>query len=79
MLLIATCMLSCKTQNKEATEENTTLDTIKTETKKKKQRPISYKNGKFFDIEGRQMLYGGKDSIQHFDITEMNIMQLISL
>ena len=34
-----------------------------------KRRPVSIENGKFFEIDGKKMLYGGKDSAQHFDIT----------
>lgn len=40
-----------------------------TEVTPKKQRPISVDNGKFFEQEGKKMLYGGEDDQQHFDIT----------
>lgn len=35
----------------------------------KKQRPVAFDNGKFFEKDGKQMLYGGKDESQHFDIS----------
>lgn len=35
----------------------------------KKQRPVALENGKFFEVNGREMLWGGEDSTQHFDIT----------
>jgi uncharacterized protein DUF3179 len=34
----------------------------------KKQRPVAMENGKFFEIDGVKMLYGGEDSSQHFII-----------
>ncbi|WP_170309834.1 aldose epimerase family protein [Seonamhaeicola maritimus] len=40
---------------------------------KKKKRPIALENGKFFESDGRKMLYGGKDSIQHFDISNSSL------
>lgn len=33
-----------------------------------KQRPISYETGKFFEKNGKQLLYGG-DSTEHFDVS----------
>ena len=35
----------------------------------KKKRPIASENGKFFEISGKKMLYGGEDKNQHFDIS----------
>ncbi len=62
-------IISCK--------NNQTTEKIETEVKKeqkeevtpKKQRPVALENNKFFEVNGKKMLYGGKDSIQHFDIT----------
>jgi len=68
LLLILASSLTCKKDERKATEENNDT-TVKTDTITKPQRPMSYKNGKFFEINGRKMLYGGKDSLQHFDIT----------
>ena len=39
----------------------------------KKQRPLSYQHGKFMEIEGRKLLYGGEDSTWHFDITNSTL------
>jgi len=46
---------------------------VKTEPTKKKQRPVSFENGKFFEVGGVKMLYGGEDSTQHFDITDYTL------
>jgi len=35
----------------------------------KNERPLAYKNNKFFEKEGRKYMYGGKDSSEHFDIS----------
>ena len=40
----------------------------------KKVRPIALDSGKFFEIDGRKMLYGGEDSSQHFDITNYDLV-----
>jgi len=36
-------------------------------------RPVSIDNGKFISVKGQKMLYGGKDSLQHFDITNYTL------
>jgi len=71
--LILLCLIACKNANTKTTEENNVTDTQKTDTIKKPQRPISVDNGKFFELEGKNMLYGGKDSLQHFDITNYDL------
>ena len=53
------------------TEQN--AEEVKTVPKVKKQRPVAYDNGKFFEVDGVKMLYGGEDSIQHFDITDLTL------
>jgi hypothetical protein len=67
--LISLFAISCNTSESKKEKE------VKTEKKKKKkvQRPISVKNGKFFEKSGRKMLYGGKDSLKHFDITNYDL------
>ena len=35
-----------------------------------KKRPVALENGKFFEINGKKMLYGGEDANQHFEITD---------
>lgn len=67
------CFLACKNQGTKAIKENSTAKVTKTDTIKKPGRPISFENGKFFKVDGREMLYGGKDSIQHFDITDYDL------
>ncbi|WP_339841945.1 DUF3179 domain-containing (seleno)protein [uncultured Maribacter sp.] len=36
----------------------------------KKERPVAIENGKFFEVDGKRMLYGGENENQHFDITD---------
>ena len=47
-------------------KEKSTVTSSKPE---KSQRPLAIENGKFFEMNGKQMLYGGKDSTWHFDIS----------
>lgn len=61
-VLVLCLTYSCGTPQETAQEETS-------EKPAKKQRPIAVNNGKFFDHDGKRMLYGGKDSLQHFDIT----------
>lgn len=37
------------------------------------ERPVSVDNGKFFSKMNKDFLYGGKDSLQHFDITNYDL------
>ncbi len=39
----------------------------------KKQRPVSVENGKIFTVGDRKMMYGGEDSLSHFDITNSEL------
>ena len=39
-----------------------------------KKRPSAFDNGKFFEQNGVQMLYGGKDSLQHFNIDNSELI-----
>ncbi|WP_460219494.1 DUF3179 domain-containing (seleno)protein [Psychroserpens sp. MEBiC05023] len=36
----------------------------------KKKRPVALENGKFFEVDGKKMLYGGEHKNQHFNITD---------
>ena len=72
--LILLSIFACKNQNAKTIDQSNTAVSTKTDTIKKPQRPImSYKNGKFFEVDGKKMLYGGKDSTQHFDITNYDL------
>ena len=55
------------------TSSNEAETTLSSEEKPKKKRPLAYENGKFFEVDGRKMLYGGEDSLQHFDITDCEL------
>ena len=61
-------IFSCKKHTEQKEKEVVEIETP-TEKPVKKKRPIAKDNGKFFTIDEKQMLYGGKDSLQHFDIT----------
>lgn len=38
-----------------------------------RQRPVSVELGKFFDKDGKRMLYGGKKDSQHFNISNLSL------
>ena len=71
--IILLSILACKNQDSKAAKETNLVETTKAATIKKPQRPSAYKNGKFFDVDGKKMLYGGKDNFQHFDITNYDL------
>ncbi len=56
-------LIRCSSPSDQKTESN----------EPKKQRPIAVENGKFFEVEGTKMLYGGKDSSQHFNINNYEL------
>ncbi len=66
-ILIALTLLSCSRNDLAETKQAAPTETVK------KQRPIALENGKFFKINDRDMLYGGADSLQHFDITDYDL------
>lgn len=47
--------------------------TSTTNTNKIVKRPNALKNGKFFKINGKKMLYGGENSSQHFNISNCDL------
>jgi len=75
LFLLAICFFSCKNteQTKEASSESTIEVSKQEEKPSKKQRPSALEKGKFFTENEKQMLYGGKDSSQHFDITDYSL------
>jgi len=38
-----------------------------------KTRPLAHENGKFFEVDGTKMLYGGQDSTTHFDVSNSSL------
>ena len=64
--------IACKNTTSETIEEDKKEES-KEKVTQKKQRPSALKKGKFFTIDKKQMLYGGKDSTQHFDITNYTL------
>lgn len=65
LLFLTILTLGCKEQTKK--EEVKSEE--KKESVKKKKRPVALENGKFFEVNGKKMLYGGENEYQHFDIT----------
>ncbi len=39
----------------------------------KPKRPLAVERGKFFEVEGKNMLYGGKEDAQHFDVSNLEL------
>jgi Protein of unknown function (DUF3179) len=72
LLLTFLFLIGCNKVNSKKSEDQKKEDTNVTITPKK-QRPISFENGKFFEVDGKKMLYGGKDSLQHFNITDYDL------
>lgn len=64
--------VACKNTTNEVVKETKKKDS-KEEVAPKKQRPSALKKGKFFTVDEKQLLYGGKDSTQHFDITNYTL------
>ena len=64
LLITAVVLFGCKDENNK--EKELLKDTKENV---KKQRPIAVEGGKFFEINGKKMLYGGENESQHFDIS----------
>lgn len=65
-LMTTLLFLGCKQ------EQSDTVEIVKQEKSNiivKKKRPVALENGKFFVRDGKNMLYGGENSDQHFDIS----------
>ena len=62
-VLFALLFLSACSTTKTATEHS----------EHKKMRPVAYDLGKFFEQDGHQLLYGGKDSTQHFIVDDLSL------
>ena len=59
--------VSCNENSKEIETVEIRVDSA--EIVIKKERPSAFENGKFFNIDSVNMLYGGENEFQHFDIT----------
>ena len=69
LLFAFTLLMGCNNTDNKKVKDSKTEDTEKS----KQQRPIALNNGKFFVVDGKKMLYGGKDSTQHFNITNYDL------
>ncbi|MEP5612854.1 MAG: DUF3179 domain-containing (seleno)protein [Cyclobacteriaceae bacterium] len=65
--IILVVLTACQPSTKEAADENNNTVTPKA------QRPISVENGKIFTVGDAKMMYGGEDSLSHFDITNSEL------
>ena len=65
LLCLSILFIGCKEESKK--EENKSTDNKETV---KKKRPLALENGKFLELNGKKMLYGGENENQHFDITD---------
>ena len=63
VLLVLSTACTTSTNNEKTNDHNPELEP------EKRKFPVAAENGKFFEIEGKNYLYGGEDSVQHFDIT----------
>jgi len=72
ILLTFVLFIGCNNTNNKKVED-TKKEKVETTQKPKQQRPSAFNNGKFFEVDGEKMLYGGKDSTQHFDITDYDL------
>ena len=66
-LIAILLFFGCKNQKVEKVEIEKTDKNTKIV---KKKRPVAFENGKFFESNGKKMLYGGENKNQHFDISE---------
>ena len=58
-------LIGCKEQeNKKEVKSEETKEVVK------KKRPVALEDGKFFEVDGKKMLYGGEKENQHFDISD---------
>ncbi|MCK5400326.1 MAG: DUF3179 domain-containing protein [Flavobacteriaceae bacterium] len=72
LIFAFTLLIGCNNVGQKKVEDTKKEDTKATVTQKT-QRPIAFENGKFFEVDGKKMLYGGKDSLQHFNITDYDL------
>ena len=69
-LTLLVLVLSCGKKDNQQIETAKEANTV---TKPKKERPNSFKNGKFFKSGENEMLYGGTDSTQHFNVNNLSL------
>ncbi len=68
ILLFSSFLFACNSAKEEKNLADNTGEVLA-----QNNRPLAYKNGKFFEKDGRKYLYGGKDSTSHFDITNTTL------
>lgn len=67
IIITITVLISCQNQ------KEIQADASSNQSEQIKKRPISLENGKFLEINGRKMLYGGENENQHFDIEDYDL------
>jgi hypothetical protein len=65
LLCLTILFIGCKEQSEKEGNKSTDDKEIV-----EKKRPVASENGKFFESNGKKMLYGGENEHQHFDITD---------
>lgn len=65
-ILLITFIFSLSLFFCQAQEENNDSET-------QKKRPSALEGGKFFEADGKKMLYGGQEDAEHFDITDYEL------
>jgi len=65
LLCLTILFIGCKEQPKKKE-----IKSVDNKENVKKKRPVALEDGKFFEVDGKKMLYGGENENQHFDITD---------
>jgi hypothetical protein len=68
--IILLCLIVLLIGCKEKTEKGKEIKSGDNKETVKKKRPVAIEDGKFFEVNGKKMLYGGENENQHFDITD---------
>ncbi|WP_420582876.1 DUF3179 domain-containing (seleno)protein [Reichenbachiella sp.] len=68
ILFLSILCISCVSEKKDTTSETENIPP-------KIQRPVAADNGKFFNRSSLRMMYGGEDSTQHFDVSNLTLQE----
>lgn len=71
--IVAVTSCSSPQEKKSSDESEKTETSSNTDVTPKKERPVSIENGKFFEKDGIQYLYGGENESDHFDVTNSSL------
>lgn len=68
-LIVSTAFLLSVSCNQKNTDDQVEKRSDESKGLVKRERPVALDNGKFFESNGKKMLYGGENESQHFDIS----------